>query len=92
MASVLFLRLMTLKEKAAQVSFRSGRYVSPDYPAEEVELAVAWVRGEVSGAQVSSALQLAQGTNTYAWLAPRLKRAFHIGSIQARTIEANNAR
>lgn len=60
----------TLLQKARQV--KSRLVYRTNITDEEVELAVAWAKGEISFKQVREVLGIAH-TTCYAWLAVRLR-------------------
>ena len=74
--------MTTLLETAKQVKL-SERSNSP-YGQEEAELAVAWLRGEIRGIQVSKALDVKTSSrgSVYCFLACALKAAYQKGLIR----------
>ena len=64
---------MTLTEKAKALRRRSA--VKEPYAEEEIDLCLAWVRGEVSGTQIGRVMGYkTTGGPVYAFLVPRLRQ------------------
>ena len=64
---------MTLTEKAKALRRRGA--VTERYAEEEIDLCLAWVRGEVSGTQIGRVMGYkTTGSPVYAFLAPRLRQ------------------
>ncbi len=62
--------------KAAPLQHRHRR---GEYTQDEMELAVAWARGEISVKQVAHALGKPMDTGTYAFLAHAIRAAHRMG-------------
>jgi len=62
----------TLLEKAKETKSASRNIKHSD---EEIELALAWARSEITNSQVSNAMNLT-GVNVYTFLASRLRSHF----------------
>lgn len=67
----------SLVEKAKLVS---DKRKPKEYPQNECELAVSWMRSEVTSYQVCRATGV-KNQNMYAWLASRLRYASTLGLI-----------
>ena len=50
------------------------------YKNNEIEIALGWMRGEVTGTQISKVLKSTR-QNVYNWLSPRLRAAYQQGKI-----------
>lgn len=50
-------------------------------PDEEVEMALAWLRGEMSLAQIAEARGKFNASNSLAWVGPRLREAWRRGLL-----------
>jgi len=66
--------MTNLTDKARKVPIKRG-----DYSKDEIELAVAYVKGEVSYMQIQRILGI---NNAYQFIAPRIKRAYEKGLIK----------
>jgi hypothetical protein len=66
--------------EAARATHRNPRRV---YSDEEVELALAWLRGEVTGFQLLTAAftKETDGSRIYSYVAPRLRHAYRTGKL-----------
>jgi hypothetical protein len=69
----------TLLEKAmaAPGTRRRGQYSD-----DEIGLAVAWIKGQISAGQVAAALNRKSVTNIFTWLPYRLRAAYEKGLIK----------
>jgi len=50
-------------------------------PQADVELALAWLRGEVTLGEVAASRGKFNASNSLAWVAPRLREAYRQGRI-----------
>ena len=50
------------------------------YKHNEIEIAVAWLQGDVTGTQISKVIKSTR-QNVYNWLSPRLRAAYQQGKI-----------
>jgi hypothetical protein len=62
---------LTLLEIAKKTKARGKPY--KEYKQEEIELALAWVKGEVNMQQIQKALGLKNAANSYSFLVHALK-------------------
>src|SRR5271165_6063963 len=66
---------MSLLDKAMQFKYKSK--TTAVITNEEIELAIAWVRGQVTTRQLGHAIGLkSSGSASYSWTATRLREAF----------------
>lgn len=65
----------TLLKKALEIDSRKNKVRITPYNREEIELAMAWARSEVTNAQVSRALGTGPGMNLYIFLARALRQS-----------------
>lgn len=71
--------MTTLLERAKKV--RIGRSKTKVFTAEEIELAIAWLRGEVTLMQVARALKINANNDAYIPLARAIRQALEEGII-----------
>ncbi len=71
--------MTSLLDKALQV--RTRNHKTPKFIPEEVELALASLRGDVSDGQVSVAAGMSRA-NTPTWVLSRLRYAYREGSLK----------
>jgi len=69
---------MSLLEKAK--SFKGKSYFKANY--DDIELAFAWLKNEVSGPQIAAAYNMKQGSSMTYKMAIALKTAFQQGLIK----------
>jgi len=65
--------------------FTTIRRLEP-HPAE-IELALAWLRGDLDLGGIAKARGKFNASNSLAWVAPRLKAAFAAGRLTQRAIK-----
>jgi len=53
---------------------------------DEIELAIAWLRGEVRPLGIKKVLKVRQN-NVYSWLAVTVKKAFELGYLKEQELE-----
>jgi hypothetical protein len=70
---------MTLLEKAKSIPVsRTQQSISDD----EIDLAIAWVKGEITFSQIAKALDYAGGNQPYAFVANSIRHAYAKGLIK----------
>ena len=69
----------TLLQKAKEV--KGGRNKFPKVSDEEIEIAVAWMKSEITFTQLKGVINK-KGSNLYNFLATRLKEAHRRGKIK----------
>lgn len=70
---------MTLLEKAKKI--HANKKLTA-VTSEQVELAIAWLKSEISYTQVSIAIEQKAGQQPYSFVANALKRAYEDGKLK----------
>jgi len=60
---------------------RQSELAKAEMPQAEIELALAWLRGEADLAAIAAARGKFHASNSLAWVGPRLKEAWRRGML-----------
>jgi hypothetical protein len=72
---------MSLLQEALSLQKKQKHDAGKVYTAQQVELALAWLKDEVSYTPVKVVMELGEGSNVYNFLAVALREAYRRGLI-----------